>query len=345
MGKTKSTTRNQNYDVPWSDLNHDVLYLVMMKLGVVNFVAFSGVCKSWRSFALSNWKKFMASRPPLFMSISPSPPPMSMCISLPRAYNKTCHLIQDFDGKKFKTIIPHSAGRKCVGLTCGYLILFGRKTKDFWLVNPITRHELHFPYFPFDFDDFRNSKVRVILVFSPLVSGWLLVISECYARKIWFSIAGKGEWNHVSFSSTFYIIDSHVFKGKIYTLISSAKPGDVYQLFEMKLHPHPKLTLLKTKNFLKRTYHPMLGSWGENLYLMHYFSPDLYYFHELDFGKMKWVCLEKTREEYAFFCNVERVVAIKPESWAHTKNSWKHKFNYAKMWYFPHDCLNVNLID
>ncbi|XP_023732164.1 uncharacterized protein LOC111879972 [Lactuca sativa] len=340
MGKTMSTTRNQTYDVPWSDLNHDVLYLVMMKLGVVDFVGFSGVCKSWRSFALSNRKKFMASKPPLSIGIFS---PMSMCIS-PRAYKKTFHL-KDFEGRKFKTLLPHSAARECVGLTCGYLILFGRKTKDFWLVNPITRHRLHFPCVPFAVDYFPYSRVRAILVFSPLVSGWLLVILERYASKIWFSIAGKGEWNQVSFSSTFRIIDLHAFKGKIYTLIGNKKTRDVYQLFEMRLHPHPNLTFLKTKNFLTRRYIPMFVSWGEKLYVVHYISRELYYLHELDFGKMIWVHREKTREEYAFFSSLERVAVFKPESWADTKNIRKDTFYYEEMRYFPHDCLNVNLID
>nr|KAJ0196471.1 hypothetical protein LSAT_V11C700380520 [Lactuca sativa] len=105
MGKRRSTLRKKKYDearsgitinsgvAPWSDLPHDVLSVVMMKLGVIDFVAVSRVCKSWRSVALSN-------------------------------------------------------RNKCFGVTCGYLILFDEEYNDFWLVNPITRHELHFPGTP-----------------------------------------------------------------------------------------------------------------------------------------------------------------------------------------------------
>ncbi|CAH1416165.1 unnamed protein product [Lactuca virosa] len=188
-----------------------------------------GVCKSWRSLALSNRKRFMASRPPLSVIISPSPPPMSMCISRPRAYNNTCYLT-DFEGRKFKTIIPHSASRICVGLTCGYLILFGRKTNDFWLVNAITRHQLHFPCVPFYVNGFPYSRVKAILVFSPLVSWWWFVILDESTHIIWFTRAGKGAWNHVY--STFPIIDLHYFKGKIYTLNSIVNTRDEYQLYE-----------------------------------------------------------------------------------------------------------------
>ncbi|CAH1414949.1 unnamed protein product [Lactuca virosa] len=103
-----------------------------MQLGVIDFVAFSGVCKSWRSFAFSYMNKFMASRPPMFMFVDEFENDEEWC----------CHL-KDADGRKFKTVVPHSAGRSiCVGVTCGYIILYEHRTHDFWLVNLITRHEL-----------------------------------------------------------------------------------------------------------------------------------------------------------------------------------------------------------
>nr|KAJ0197447.1 hypothetical protein LSAT_V11C700358960 [Lactuca sativa] len=55
----------------------------------------------------------------------------------------------DFEGPRFKTILPHSSGNRIsFGLTYGYLILFNREIRDLWLVNPITRHELHFSDYP-----------------------------------------------------------------------------------------------------------------------------------------------------------------------------------------------------
>lgn len=64
MDMTRRVTSNQNHDDasscmtiktddvdvgPWSYLKHDVLSLVMMQRGVIDFLTFSGVCKSWRS--------------------------------------------------------------------------------------------------------------------------------------------------------------------------------------------------------------------------------------------------------------------------------------------------------
>ncbi|XP_023758533.1 uncharacterized protein LOC111906983 [Lactuca sativa] len=233
---------------PWSELNHDVLFLVMMQLSFVDFVALSGVCKSWRSFALR--KRFMASRPPMLMSISDTSC-MNSCY---------CHL-KDFDGRNFKTLLPHSVGRRCVGLTCGYLILLSFITNDYWLVNPITR--------------------------------WVFLVIDKLYFNIWFSVEGKGAWNHVS--STYPILDLHAFKGKIYAR------SNTWRVYEMKLNPKPKLTLLKIKNFPKsKVGNPVFVSSDENLYVMDHGLKDP--IEELDFGVMKWVSpKEKTIGEYSFF--------------------------------------------
>ncbi|MFS8026881.1 putative F-box domain-containing protein [Helianthus anomalus] len=113
-----------------SNLDHDLLLPIMMDLGPLDFLAFSGVCKSWRRLR-----------------------------------------------RKFKTNLPNSTVSTCVGLTRGYLIFFRSITCEFWLVNPLTRCELHFPNFPSSFKiDTNPSIFRGILVFSPSRSHWVLVI-------------------------------------------------------------------------------------------------------------------------------------------------------------------------
>ncbi|KAJ0836911.1 putative F-box domain-containing protein [Helianthus annuus] len=108
-----------------SNLDHDLLLPIMMDLGPLDFLAFSGVCKSWRSLAFAHLNKFMGSRRPMSVSFSTST-------------NNDCYL-EDFEGRKFKTILPNSTVSICVGLTCGYLIFFRSITCEFWLVNPLTR--------------------------------------------------------------------------------------------------------------------------------------------------------------------------------------------------------------
>ncbi|CAH1414946.1 unnamed protein product [Lactuca virosa] len=161
---------------PWSDLTHHVLFLVMTQQGVIDFVAFSGVCKSWRSFALSYMSTFMTSRPPMFMSPDDD-------------YDVEwwCHL-KDVEGRRFKTIVPHPASAVCVEITCGYVILFVTKTRDFGLINLITWHELHFPNAPINFILHAvKRKVRAILVFSPSISGcWVFLDLYVFTHEIVF---------------------------------------------------------------------------------------------------------------------------------------------------------------
>ncbi|CAH1449763.1 unnamed protein product [Lactuca virosa] len=339
---SSTTKRFETFDnmgvTYWSNLTHDVVFLIMMQLGVVDFVAFSEVCRSWRSLALSNWNIFMASKPP--MSV------------FSRASNEDSYwYLEDFERRRFKTFIPHSAGRICFGLTSGYLILGGRETQDFWLVNPITRHELHFPGFPIYVHALEQLSIKDILFFSPSTSGWVFVVLH---RNISFSIAGKRGWNHVS--STIPILDLHALKGKIYILHTD------FSVCELRLDPNSnhKWPLLETKNFPKSDLsYPQLISSGENIYLMSLFSQP-YKVFELDFGEMKWVSPKKTIEEYAFFLSEKKSsAAIKPESWVgpqthyksydyflHTNKIRQRMFYYQKwMWYFPCDCLNVNILD
>ncbi|CAH1450157.1 unnamed protein product [Lactuca virosa] len=348
MAKTRSMTKNQNNGnasrtkkikicdnggvAPWSDLADGVLLLVMMQLGVIDFLAFRGVFKSWRSLALSNKNKFMASKPPMFVCTSS------------HSYKNACYL-EDFEGRKLKTILPPSAGRTCIGGTCGYLILYCKNTRDFWLVNPITRHELHLPDVPLYV--FRGYEpVRAILVYSPSLSEWVFVIADTFYHEIWFSIVGKREWTHVS--TPFIIHDVHAFKGKIYTLLRYFRQE--WHLCEVRLFSKPNLTLLVTKKFQKLGFYDLeLASYDQKLYVVDpFFIQPIY---EIDFEELKWVSLEKTREEYTFFHNnyLKRDTAVIPYHRSEygryeldTKKGGKGRFLYANMWHFVHDCLDVN---
>ncbi|KAL7591165.1 hypothetical protein Lser_V15G32975 [Lactuca serriola] len=335
-------TKNQNHhhdDASWSYLDNDVLLLVMMRLGFLDFFAFSGVCKSWRSFAISNRKTFMASIPP-----------MSVCISMMDNEDECFYYLKDFERRKFKPILSHLAERICVGSTCGYLILFSRKTLDFWLVNPITRHELHFRNFPRDISVGYLDRIRTILVFSPSIPRWVFVI--LYQNIVIYTV-DKEKWNHVS--TIIPILDLHFFKGKIYTLHTDRSLGE----FTLNWKKKRETISLEIKNFLKPDLlRPELVSSNEKLYLIDRISkPEKIL--ELDFGEMKWVSPEKTISEYIFFISIlNPSAAIKPKSWAGLRTQYKsydqlldndksgHRmFFYRRVWYFPHDCSDVHLLD
>ncbi|XP_023736016.1 uncharacterized protein LOC111883918 [Lactuca sativa] len=363
MAKTMSVTRNDDdasssssrkrfktFDnggvASWSDVNHDVLFIVMMKLGVVDFVAFSGVCKSWRSLAVSNRNTFMASKPPMQISIGPH-------VNKEDSY----YFLEDLIEGRFKTIIPHSSCRAYFGLTCGYLILFGRETRDFWLVNPITRDELHFPNYPLivTSHEVQMRAIKGILVFSPSISGCVFVV--LHRKNISFSIVGKQGWNHISSPiPTPEILDLHVLKGKIYSIHTDSS------ICELRLDQNQNLkwTSFETKNYPKKDWFPPeFVSSGEKLYMIYRSSSSRRKVMELDFGEMKWVPPKKTTGECVFFLSrFTSCVAIKPESWPELQTLYRScgyfldddksrqcMFCYEWMWYFPHDCLNVTVLD
>ncbi|KAJ0668756.1 putative F-box protein [Helianthus annuus] len=315
----------------WPNLNPELLSLIMMRLRVVDYVAFSGVCQSWRSLAHSEKNKFMSSKQP-----------MSVSFSFSTKGKKECHLT-DLNGNTFTTVLPSSTARTSVGSTCGYLIFFGRKTREFVLVNPITRHELHFPGFPFHVSNDPTS-VRGTLVFSPSMSGWVLVISHRFSSVISFSLAGtQPSWDYLSFN--FPVLDIHYFKGKIYSLNSENR------LCEVKLNakPQPVLTQLTMKNVPERDLiHPEFVSSGENLYVVSRISKDAYETFKIDFDKMEWVLTGKTIGEYAVFVSdLKSSSAMNPETWMlydTDKSKNKGRWFTANLWYFRHVCEQANLL-
>ncbi|XP_076955893.1 uncharacterized protein LOC143630884 [Bidens hawaiensis] len=305
----------------------------MMHLGLVDFIAFGSVCKSWRSFAVRNWNKFMVSKQPMHLSISS------------RLNEKECYL-EDYQRRKLKTTIPHSNGRICVGITCGYLIFFGREACDFWLVNPVTRKELHFLDFPFGVTPFPK-RFRGILVYSPSMSGWVFVVITVLDNKIAFSLPGeRSRWYHVT--SPCDVHDLHFFKGKIYTM-------DWFNnLCELRLHPVPTLAPLEVKKFpWKHNYALDFVSSHENLYVVDAFGDEFLAF-EVDFGEMKWVKSDRAIGEYAVFLSTFKCcAAIRPDTWVHPWARYE-RLNFSdgyyesrirvkclntNMWYFPHNCL------
>ncbi|KAL7613938.1 hypothetical protein Lser_V15G05541 [Lactuca serriola] len=227
-----------------------------------------------------------------------------------------------------------------------------RTNKDFWLVNLITRHELNFPPAPWMPD--YVSDVTSVLVFSPSISKLVFVVLA--ENQIWFSIEDEGTWNCVS--STFdlkFCRDLHVFKGKIYTVDTNN-----FNLCEFTINPEPKVTLLETKILVDdpHLFFPQLVSCCENLYVMRS-SAYGYVFnvYKLDFGEMEWVPFQDTGEKHGFFISEEaHGAAVKPELWADpwsqyprcdVDNGGGHGglFLSYEGWYFPHESVNVNLLD
>ncbi|GJT94097.1 F-box domain containing protein [Tanacetum coccineum] len=356
MAKTRSITRQQKTlktsedggSTSWSDLCLDLLVTVMMRLGLVDFVSFGGVCKRWRSIAHSKWKTFMGSKLPMCMFFSP--------------FNRTDSWLEDFEGRRFKTKRRHGTHRTCVGTTRGYYILFGSRTSDFWLVNPITRHEFHFTDFPSHKSTDCPGYFRGILIYSHSMSGWVFVVSHKFSNIISFSLAGSKQsswpWNHIS--SSLPILDMHLFNGKIYSLHIHAR------LCEVKLEPEPTFVPLQIKNFAIPAICPIeFVSSVKNLYVVGWVTKSIYKVLEVNFDTKEWEDPEKTIGQYAFYFSLmctssaAAATAIKPNTCASGRTRSKIICNRIvdqrrikesglrtinnDVWYFPQDCLNVKL--
>ena len=127
-------TDNSNWR-PWSELPEALLYLITKWLGAIDYIMFGCVCRTWRLYFLAYRQEFMASQPPL-------------AVFLPIRFKRDFYFYNIFDHMRYKTKLPNISGKFCSGTTCGYLILednYKRPDSQIWLLNPFTRHELHFP--------------------------------------------------------------------------------------------------------------------------------------------------------------------------------------------------------
>ncbi|KAK9051556.1 hypothetical protein SSX86_028183 [Deinandra increscens subsp. villosa] len=345
-------TFEDNGGSSWTHMLSDILFLIILRLGVVDFIAFSGVCKSWRTVALSNKNKFMLSRLP-----------MSMLISAQVAKKKECYL-GDCEGRTFKTILPRSCGRTFFGVVSGYLIFLGWKNHDFRLVNPITRHEIHFPSFPFH-GVLDPEKFRCILVFSSTMSTWVFVVSFKFSNEVSFSFSSEGaNWTHISSDNP--VCDVHFFQGKIYALSQGM------HLHEVKLNPTPTLTLLKMKNLVMSKFKFLeFSTFDEKLYVVDYRSNYLRGTCEIDLDQMRWMDPTEVLEEYAgldqiiwteclCFASLFKPRLTKLELWENPREQYKRfgsfrgadqnknkrsrSTPYMSYLYLPHECLDVNLL-
>ena len=131
---------------PWSELHEALLRLITKQLGAIDYIMFGCVCRGWRLHVTTHRQEFMASQPPLLVFLSTQAKRASYFYSI-------------FEQRLYKAKLPNLNGKSCFGITRGYLVMEDNKKRadsQIWLLNPFTRHELHFPSPP-------NPYSRVIL--------------------------------------------------------------------------------------------------------------------------------------------------------------------------------------
>ncbi|KAK1266173.1 hypothetical protein QJS04_geneDACA002725 [Acorus gramineus] len=110
----------------WCDLPDLVLFLILKRLSLSDFFAFSHVCKEWRFVSKTVKREYMATQPPLVCGIT------------------STHGFYSWKEERFyKKNQPALKGRRILGFSHGFFILLHKSDKRFFsLVNPITGGDL-----------------------------------------------------------------------------------------------------------------------------------------------------------------------------------------------------------
>ncbi|KAI4305572.1 hypothetical protein L6164_028933 [Bauhinia variegata] len=219
---------------PWSDLPEDLIGLIAKHLGMIDYILFGCVCKSWKSYVSAHRQDFMASQSPHILLLP--------------AYIRSscCFLYNISDKKNYKALLPSLIGKLCLGIAGGYLVFQNKHDNmksPLWLLNPITRHELHFPSSPYPL-------CRVILASSTVPRGEYVIVGFSPGHPyLQFFRSSDSHWTVHKFQIANpwgFIVDGAFFKGKIYFLTSHGKIG----VFDPSSAPYFKL--LEVKRIRKR---------------------------------------------------------------------------------------------
>ena len=186
---------------------------ILVKLSIVDYLSFSGVCKSWRSASIAFRKYCMERQQPLV-------------VVRPKYSKKSCVLYNMFDLKSYKTMLPDLPCKKLLGLSCGYLITTDGNS-GFWLINLMTKHELRFPVLPGHMGRITCFEFSALLFQSTRLSETFMVLFSRTENYILLSKSGGSSWQRYVLSNTeTRIADVKIFDGKIFILTSDLRFGE-----------------------------------------------------------------------------------------------------------------------
>ncbi|GMY13514.1 F-box protein At3g56470-like [Fagus crenata] len=292
--KNKRLVDNSNWR-PWSELPEDLVHLITKQLGAIDYLMFGCVCRGWRFYTVAHRQEFMAYQPPLVVFLSTHA-------------RKACYFYSIFDQRSYKATLPNLIGKSCFGLTCGYLVMEDKKKRghsQIWLLNPFTRHELHFSSPP-------NPYTSVILasLATPLRE-FVIIANSCWYPSLQFCRSSDVNWTVYDYNDKFkggatddyrWFVDLVVFKGKIYVFTNLGEIG------VLNLNSHSYVTLLEVKSIGGWIFGVQLQllAFDEQLLLIRSF--DLFgnneiQVYELNFLKMEWVKMQNFGDQAVFLGN------------------------------------------
>lgn len=362
-------TNNDSRRRPWASLIPDLLIPLLMQLGIFDLCACAGVCKGWRSIINEYRSTFLQKQQPLALVKS-------------RDATKVCLLYDMYQRTTYKTLVPNLNLQWLVGITCGYLIML--VDTKIWLLNLITRNEIHFPMLPF----YKSFEIRAILFYSKELSENLLLVFNKDFPFVMLSRSLEPEWHSVQIvGSSGNPVDIAYFNENIYILTSDARIGTLKlesQTLNFTSRPPLKLRQQNVRfSFVKiDIQHSLLFPLhlvpsNDQLYMVSYVKKEtgkVIMLHRLDERLMQWEQVKHLGEN-ALFVSEGSSAVVNPTVWGGRSNciyflskERNHYHEYAvstsesllagivieqeeeesifrqHFWYFPHQVYDKNIV-
>lgn len=186
--KSRKSHNSENRDWesgPWDKLTGNLLVSIILRLGFIDSVSIGGVCGSWRTIVTDNRETILQQQRPLVVVKSTHA-------------KKACFLYNMYDQIRYKTMLPDYLSHwRFVGLSCGYLIMLNLESK-FWLLNLITRDELHFPALPRYFFFGLTETLPILIYSTDILDHFMLVVNRKMSSML-LSRRGGANWRTIPY--------------------------------------------------------------------------------------------------------------------------------------------------
>lgn len=216
---------------PWANLTGHLLISIIFELGLLDSVSIAGVCKQWSEIVEDNRKIIIERLSPLVLA-KPAHAKKSCCL-----YPIPIDL-----QREYKTLLPVFWNRcHLVGLSCGFLILRDSESK-FWLFNPITKKELHFPAVPQDRSFCLKGSVATLIYSTEISDNFLLVVNQKLCTML-IARRGGATWRTIPYKGKATpFVDITFFKNNVYVLTRDGGIG------RLRVTPYLLLELMDVRN-------------------------------------------------------------------------------------------------
>ncbi|KAK1357186.1 hypothetical protein POM88_050442 [Heracleum sosnowskyi] len=314
----------------WDNVPNELLESVLKKLSIIDYVSFSGVCKSWRSAFIDFRKTYMRHQQPLVFV-------------RPKCSKKSCVLYNMFDEKSFKTMVQDLPCKNLIGLSCGYLITIDRNLR-FWLVNLMTKHELRFPALPEYMGRTCYLDLHALLFRSIQLSKTFLVLFSMKLNFLLLSESGSSSWQRYNLSNTSArISDVKLFDGKIFVLTCDALFGE----FNPKADPVFKFYNINIPfQFPADMSVKMVASDNKLYAIKFHFIVDRYLsLFEIDHKKMDSVKQVHDLGAESLFLSRFSSAVVDTTGWGAGTHPvvWDH-YSKSYCWFFPSESWDISCV-